>query len=80
MGVELADMHWLGPLVLETGIDKELGSRVITTALIRNCTEGHPRYYYGIDRNPKAGYLLAGEYKKLWRNLVRGLNWEPERT
>lgn len=49
-------------IVVETGVDKGLGSCVITAALARNAQEGHPGYYYGTDINPQAGYLLCGKY------------------
>ncbi len=57
-------------VVIETGIDKGLGSCVITAALMKNCKEGHPGFYYGTDINPKAGYLLSGEYKKYGEILI----------
>jgi len=49
-------------VVVETGVDKGLGSCVLTSALRLNGKEGHPGRYIGIDINPKAGYLLSGEY------------------
>jgi len=65
-------------VVLETGVDKGLGSCVNTAALMRNCAEGHPGYYYGTDINPKAGYLLSGEYRKygeiLYGDSIGSLN------
>jgi hypothetical protein len=51
-------------IVVETGVDKGLGSCVLTAALIKNENEGCPGYYYGTDINPKAGYLLGGKYKQ----------------
>lgn len=51
-------------IVVETGVDKGLGSCVLTAALRRNAQEGHPGYYYGIDINPRAGFLLAGSYRQ----------------
>ena len=51
-------------VVIETGIDKGLGSCVLTAALRRNSREGAAGRYYGMDINPKAGYLLSGEYAK----------------
>ncbi len=49
-------------VVIETGVDKGLGSCVLTRALMRNQEEGFPGRYYGTDINPKAGYLLGGPY------------------
>ncbi len=51
-------------VIIETGVDKGLGSCVLTAALIRNEAEGFPSHYYGTDINPKAGYLLRGTYSK----------------
>jgi hypothetical protein len=51
-------------VVVETGVDKGLGSCVLTAALARNTEEGFPGWYYGTDINPKAGYLLTGRYKQ----------------
>ncbi|MFH0910390.1 MAG: class I SAM-dependent methyltransferase [Planctomycetota bacterium] len=50
-------------IVVETGVDKGLGSCVIAAALRKNAREGHPGYYYGTDINPRAGYLLSGPYE-----------------
>ena len=49
-------------IVVETGVDKGLGSCVIAAALLRNAAEGQRGYYYGTDIKPDAGYLLAGPY------------------
>jgi predicted O-methyltransferase YrrM len=48
--------------VIETGVDKGMGSCVLTAALKRNKEEGHEGRYYGTDINPKAGYLLSDDY------------------
>lgn len=48
--------------VIETGVDKGLGACVFTAALKKNTEEGFEGHYYGTDINPKAGYLLSGEY------------------
>lgn len=48
-------------VVVETGLDKGLGSCVIARALQRNAQEGVRGHYYGTDINPKAGYLFSGE-------------------
>lgn len=50
--------------VVETGVDKGMGSCVLTSALSRNKEEGCPGYYYGTDINPDAGYMFTGEYRK----------------
>lgn len=51
-------------VVIETGVDKGLGSCVLTAALARNSREGYEGYYYGTDINPEAGYLLRGKYAR----------------
>lgn len=65
-------------VIVETGVDKGLGSCVITAALARNAQEGQPGYYYGTDINPKAGYLLCGKYaqygKILYGDSIKSLN------
>ena len=50
-------------ILVETGVDKGLGSVVLIRALMRNKEEGFPGYYYGTDIDPKAGYLLNSHYK-----------------
>ena len=49
-------------IVVETGIDKGLGSCVLTSALMKNKAEGFEGYYYGTDINPDAGFLLKPLY------------------
>ena len=49
-------------LLIETGVDKGLGSVLLCAALARNSTEGHEGRYIGTDINPSAGYLLCGPY------------------
>jgi len=49
-------------LVVETGVDKGLGSVLICAALERNSASGHPGRYVGIDIEPGAGELLRGRY------------------
>ena len=49
-------------VIVETGVDKGLGACILTAALKKNRAEGYSGKYYGTDINPKAGYLLCGEY------------------
>lgn len=49
-------------VVIETGVDKGLGSALLCAALLKNKEEGYEGKYFGTDINPKAGYLLAGKY------------------
>ena len=45
-------------LVIETGVDRGLGSTILCRALMRNAEDGSPGRYLGTDINPSAGYLL----------------------
>jgi predicted O-methyltransferase YrrM len=56
-------------IVIETGVDKGLGSCVLAAALKRNKEEGYEGQHYGTDINPKAGYLLSGDYANYGRIL-----------
>lgn len=56
-------------IVVETGVDKGLGSILLCSALLKNKEEGYSGYYYGTDINPKAGYLLSGKYKNIGKIL-----------
>jgi predicted O-methyltransferase YrrM len=51
-------------VVVETGVDKGLGSVVLSAALMRNCAEGYEGHHYGLDINPEAGYLLKEPYTR----------------
>ncbi|WBB70631.1 class I SAM-dependent methyltransferase [Micromonospora sp. WMMD812] len=44
--------------VVETGVDKGLGSCVLASALLRNAAEGQPGRLSALDINPEAGYLV----------------------
>jgi predicted O-methyltransferase YrrM len=56
-------------LVVETGVDKGLGSCVLAAAILRNRKEGFFGEYRGTDINPAAGYLFTGEYSKAGKIL-----------
>jgi predicted O-methyltransferase YrrM len=56
-------------LVIETGVDKGLGSVLLCAALLRNKAQGHEGYYYGTDINPEAGFLLAGKWAQAGKIL-----------
>jgi predicted O-methyltransferase YrrM len=49
-------------LLVETGVDKGLGSCLLCAALMRNAAEGSPGRYIGTDINPSAGFLLQPPY------------------
>jgi predicted O-methyltransferase YrrM len=52
-------------VIVETGVDKGLGSVLLCAALLRNREEGSPGRYYGIDINTRAGWLLSPPYNEL---------------
>ena len=56
-------------VVVETGVDKGLGSVLLCAALKRNQAEGFPGQYFGTDINPDAGFLLAEPYNRVGRIL-----------
>ena len=56
-------------VVVETGVDKGLGSVLLCAALMRNQAEGFPGQYFGTDINPDAGFLLAEPYNSVGRIL-----------
>jgi predicted O-methyltransferase YrrM len=56
-------------LVIETGVDKGLGSVLLCAALLRNRGEGHEGHYYGTDINPEAGFLLGGKWAETGKIL-----------
>ena len=57
-------------VVVETGVEKGLGSCVLTSALEKNAQEGFIGFYYGTDINPAAGFLLGEKYLKIGRAHV----------
>ncbi len=58
-------------LVVETGVEKGLGSCVIAAALLRNEAEGHPGRHVGTDIDPRAGWLLGEPYARV-AQVLRG--------
>lgn len=52
-------------VLIETGVDKGLGSVVLCAALLKNKEEGFLGRYYGTDINEKAGYLFDEKYKSI---------------
>ncbi|MEV1285552.1 class I SAM-dependent methyltransferase [Micromonospora sp. NPDC049679] len=53
--------------IVETGVDKGLGSCVLAAALLRNAAEGNPGRVTSLDINPEAGYLAK---KQPWADVV----------
>lgn len=66
-------------VVVETGVDKGLGSAVICAALRRNAGEGHEGRYFGTDLQPAAGFLLGPPYSA-FGEILRGDSIESLRN
>jgi predicted O-methyltransferase YrrM len=58
--------------VVETGVDKGLGTCVLAAALLRNAAEGAPGRVTSLDINPEAGYLAHAEPWSTVVDLVIG--------
>jgi len=56
-------------IIVETGVDKGLGSVLLCSALLKNKEEGFNGFFYGTDINPEAGYLLSGKYAEAGKIL-----------
>ena len=52
-------------IIVETGVDKGLGSVILAEALIKNKSEGFHGKYYGTDINLNAGYLFDDIYSEM---------------
>ena len=59
-------------IVVETGVDKGLGSVVLAAALMKNASEGFQGHIYGTDINPEAGYLIKGEPYSSYGTIIYG--------
>ena len=51
-------------LIIETGVDKGMGSVILAEAIIKNKLEGFEGEYLGTDINPDAEYLFDGIYSE----------------
>src|SRR5581483_8777096 len=56
-------------IVVETGVDRGLGTAVIAAALQRNAKEGVPGNVYATDIIPECGHLMTDPYKQFCRIL-----------
>lgn len=57
-------------VVVESGIDKGLGSCVIAAALLRNKAEGSPGLLYALDIEETSGWLLGGPYNEVVEHRI----------
>lgn len=57
-------------VIMETGVDRGLGTAVLAAALRRNTAEGHPGLVYATDIIPDCGHLFAEPYKSFGRILI----------
>jgi predicted O-methyltransferase YrrM len=65
--------------VVETGVDKGLGTCVLAAAMLRNAAEGQEGTVVGTDINPQAGFLLRAPYDRVAR-ILYGDSIESLRT
>lgn len=56
-------------VIVETGVDRGLGSVLLCAALLRNAAEGAPGRHYGLDITPTAGDFLSGRYASVGQIL-----------
>jgi len=57
-------------IIVETGVDRGLGTAVIAAALLQNEKEGHPGIVYATDIAADCGHLLAEPYKKYCKIII----------
>ena len=57
-------------VIVETGVDRGLGTAVLAAALLRNAKEGHPGIVHATDIVADCGHLLTSPYKDCCRILV----------
>ena len=57
-------------IVVETGVDRGLGTAILAAAIRRNSQEGFPGMVYATDIVPECGHLLADPYTKHVHILV----------
>lgn len=58
-------------VMVETGVDRGLGTVILAAAIMRNAEEGHPGRVYATDIVPTCGHLLAEPYKS-WCHVLLG--------
>jgi predicted O-methyltransferase YrrM len=56
-------------IIVETGVDKGIGSVLLCSALLKNKEDGFDGFFFGTDINPEAGYLLNGIYSEVGKIL-----------
>ena len=57
-------------VIVETGVDRGLGTAVIAAALMRNSKEGYPGLVYATDIIATCGHLFAEPYKSFGRIVL----------
>jgi predicted O-methyltransferase YrrM len=57
-------------VVVETGVDRGLGTAVIASALRRNTREGAPGMLYATDIVPTCGHLMSDTYRQFAKILI----------
>jgi hypothetical protein len=56
-------------VIVETGVDKGIGSVLLCAAILENKKEGFEGRFFGTDIHPEAGYLLSGVYREVGQVL-----------
>ena len=56
-------------VIVETGVERGHGALMLCAALLRNAQDGQLGRYFGTDINPRAGWLLQGEYASVGKIL-----------
>ncbi len=57
-------------VIVETGVDRGLGTAVLAAALRRNAAEGQPGLVHATDIVPDCGHLVAEPYRQFCRLLI----------
>jgi len=57
-------------VLVETGVDRGLGTAVLAAAMLRNAEEGFPGMVYATDIVPSCGHLLAEPYTRCCRIVL----------
>ncbi len=57
-------------VIVETGVDRGLGTAVLAAALLQNAKEGQPGVVYATDIVPDCGHLVAEPYRQYCRLLI----------
>src|SRR5205823_12405424 len=57
-------------VVMETGVDRGLGTAVLAAAMRRNASDGFPGMLYATDIVPTCGHLMSDAYRQFAKILI----------